>query len=193
MTKPLPKHANQVPKNAQKVFAGQIYDVYQWPQEMFDGSTATFEMLKRTDTIVVYAATAAEELIVLEEEQPGTGIYLTLPSGRVEPDEDIMTAAPRELLEETGLSFANWKLIGVEQMHPKIEHFVYLFTADTVTAEQSQALDGGEKITVKRMPFAQYLTHVKAGEVPLDVFTLRQLAKNPALQLSDILSLSEIK
>lgn len=193
MKKLLPKHALCVPDNAKKVFTGEIYDVYQWPQEMFDGTTATFEMLKRPDTIVIYAVTADEEIIVLEEKQPNTGIYLTLPSGRVEDGEDILVAAKRELLEETGIEFAEIKLIGVEQPHPKIEHFVYIFAASSPSSVRAQNLDAGEQIQVKKLAFEEYLSYVKSGKVPLDVFTLRQLAIKPALKLSDILNLQEYK
>ncbi len=193
MKKLLPKHALCVPDNAKKVFTGEIYDVYQWPQEMFDGTTATFEMLKRPDTIVIYAVTADEEIIVLEEKQPNTGIYLTLPSGRVEDGEDILVAAKRELLEETGIEFAEIKLIGIEQPHPKIEHFVYIFAASSPSSVRAQNLDAGEQIQVKKLAFEEYLSYVKSGKVPLDVFTLRQLAIKPALKLSDILNLQEYK
>jgi hypothetical protein len=51
----VPKNAKVIPKQAQRVFKGQIFDVYQWPQKLFDGSTQTFEMLKRPDTLTVLA------------------------------------------------------------------------------------------------------------------------------------------
>lgn len=38
-----------IPPNAQRVFSGKIFDVYQWPQPLFDGSIATFEVAKRLD------------------------------------------------------------------------------------------------------------------------------------------------
>lgn len=192
MKKPIPPRALRVPDHAKKVFTGEIYDTYQWPQEMFDGTTATFEMLKRTDTVVVIAASNDEQIVVLEESQPHSGSYTTLPSGRVEENEDILVAAQRELVEETGMTYRTWKLVGVEQPHPKIEHFVYIFTASELLTESTQNLDGGEKITVRKMPFREYVDMVIAGSVPLDVFTLRQIANNPELKLSDILSLSEI-
>ena len=45
----------KVPSQAKRVFKGIIFDVYQWEQELFDGSKQTFEMLKRPDTVEVIA------------------------------------------------------------------------------------------------------------------------------------------
>lgn len=53
MKKVIPDNAVLVPDAAQHVFEGMIFDVYQWPQKLFDGSEHTFEMLKRPDTVVV--------------------------------------------------------------------------------------------------------------------------------------------
>ncbi len=41
----LPKNAILIPDHATCVFRGMLFDVYQWQQEMFDGSIETFEML----------------------------------------------------------------------------------------------------------------------------------------------------
>jgi len=43
--------------------------VYQWPQKMFDGSTATFEMIKRPDTVQIIA-TVGNKILMTQEEQP---------------------------------------------------------------------------------------------------------------------------
>ena len=61
MRKYIPEWAKLVPKEAKKVFSGVIYDVYQWPQEMFDGSMQTFEMLGRPDTVKILAVLSEEE------------------------------------------------------------------------------------------------------------------------------------
>ena len=42
-----------IPKDARCVFKGVIFEVWQWEQKMFDGSMATFERIKRPDTVVI--------------------------------------------------------------------------------------------------------------------------------------------
>jgi len=60
-----------IPPEAQCVFAGEIFSVYQWPQRLYDGSVATFEMVRRPDTVFVIAVDDAGNVLVNDEEQPG--------------------------------------------------------------------------------------------------------------------------
>jgi len=155
----LPKGARLIPPEADRVFRGEIYEVYQWPQKMPDGSVETFEMLRRPDTVMVVALDEAGDVLVIDEKQPG-GIVREnhLPVGRVDPsDESVLVAAQRELREETGYTFANWRLLDVAQMEKKIEWFTYLFLATGALHRAAQHLDAGEDITVKSAPLAEVL------------------------------------
>lgn len=149
----LPKNAVLVPRNAIRVFKGIIYDTYHWEQELFDGSFTTFEMLKRPDTIKVIAI-HNDKIAILKQGQPNQNDFYDIPGGiHDHEDEDELEAVKRELLEETGLSFSDWKLINVVQPHRKIEQFVYTFLATNLNSKTKQKLDSGEKITVKFMSF----------------------------------------
>lgn len=53
----LPDNAIMIPEQAGCVFHGEIFDVYQWQQEMFDGSYERFEMLRRPDVGMADLAT----------------------------------------------------------------------------------------------------------------------------------------
>lgn len=151
----LPINAKLVPKEAKLAFKGIIYDTYQWQQKMFDGSFATFEMLKRPDTIKILAVKDGK-VIILEQEQPGHEAFYDLPGGRHDVDsEDELGAAKREMLEETGMTFKNWKLLDVSQPHTKIEQFVYIFLATDFENQTEQHLDAGEKIEVQYIDFGR--------------------------------------
>ena len=146
MKKLLPKDAVLIPAEAKKVFAGEIFDVYQWPQKMFDGSTETFEMLKRPDTVQILAVKDGK-LVMVNDAQPNRGTQLHFPGGRVDDtDADWLAAARREMLEETGCRFKNWRLIAVYQPAMKVEHFAAWFLATDFASEQEPHLDNGEKI-----------------------------------------------
>lgn len=165
MKKIIPAEAVLIPDHAERVFKGVIFDVYQWPQEMFDGSEATFEMLKRPDTVSSICVVDGK-VLVLNEEQPNLGKRRNFPGGRVDPtDKSIVAATQREVLEETGYSFKNWRVIKVWQPHGKFEWFIYLVLAWDGEKHAEPHLDAGEKIIVEQLPFEElkHLVMTRAG------------------------------
>lgn len=185
----IPKNAKLIPKSAKRVFKGQIFDVYHWQQEMFDGSIEIFEMLKRPDTIKVIAI-KDDKVVILDQEQPGHDSFLDLPGGRHDyENETELHAARRETLEETGMSFRNWRLIKVKQPHTKIDWLVYLFLATDFESRQEQKLDAGEKIEVKFLDFEEVkrlLNNPRARYLPKDLI---ESCEN----LTDLVNLPEYK
>lgn len=213
----VPENVKLIPEEAEKVFQGKIWTVYQWPQKMFDGSFETFEMLRRADTVkiipVVTAAEARElgfatevtddgggengiadmngemRLIVTKQEQPRKDCFYDYPGGRMdEEDADELAAAKRELLEETGLSFRNWKLIKVEQPFSKIDWLVYTFLATGLEGHVSQNLDAGEKIEVEATSFEEVRRLMESGEARYMRF--KELSER--VRLEEVLDLPEL-
>lgn len=159
----VPKNMNLIPENAHCAFEGEIFDVYQWPQELFDGSTATFEMLKRPDTVSVIAIKDGK-LVLTKQKQPRTSEYCTVPGGRVDKeDADELAAAKRELQEETGMLFKNWRLVRAVQPHRKIDWVVYTFLATHFEGQTETKLDGGEQIETILVDFAELPALAESG------------------------------
>lgn len=142
-----------IPDEAERAFKGMIFDVYQWPQTLYDGSSHRFEMLKRPDTVTAICV-VEDKILVINDEQPHLGARQSFPGGRVDPeDESTEAAIQREVAEETGYSFNNWRLVKVSQPYRKMEWFVYVLLAWEVSGQQAPHLDAGEKITVQALPF----------------------------------------
>ena len=150
-----PESKQPIPENAKKVFDGVIFDVYQWEQEMFDGTKATFEKLKRPDTVTVFPVLPDGKILLIEEQQPGSIPYFGPPGGRVDEVEDILFAAKRELLEESGYEAEEFILW--ESQHPttKIDWVIYTFIAKRIKQTREAHLDAGEKIKIKAVTFDQ--------------------------------------
>jgi len=164
LNKIIPNNAVLIPGNATRVFQGDIFDVYQWPQVMFDGSIKTFEMLKRPDTVQVIVVNGSKVLLV-EDEQPGRDPRIHFPGGRADVGESTWEAvARRELREETGLECKKWRLVGVHQPIVKIEWFAPIFLVTDIVAEHKQQVDpGGEKITASWYEFSDVRDRVLLG------------------------------
>jgi len=154
MNKLIPGDGLLIPETAKLVFAGEIFDVYQWQQKLFDGSEDTFEMLKRPDTVTVIPI-AGDKVLTIEDHQPYTGVRLSFPGGRVDKsDASTLIAAQREVKEETGYEFENWRLVNVTQPHAKLEWFIYFYIAWDGRKTSEPHLDPGEKIALKEQTFA---------------------------------------
>src|SRR3990167_5343878 len=138
-----PKSKQPIPDSAKKVFSGVIFDVYQWEQEQFDGTKATFEKLKRPDTVVVFPVLPDGRIILTEQEQPGKEPFIGATGGRGDEGEDILTAAKRELLEESGYEAEKYILWHAEQPVSKIDWAVYVFIAKGLKKVADLDLDGG--------------------------------------------------
>ncbi len=159
MRKVLPNNAGLIPDNAKRVFTGKIFDVYQWPQTMFDGRIETFEMIRRPDTVQILLIQDGEVLLV-NDAQPGRGSRMHVPHGKAEGSDDSwLSAAKRELREETGLVCNDWRLVSVLQPFPRLEWFSVMYLAQDIAEKHSQELDpGGEKIEVLWKPFDEVRT-----------------------------------
>lgn len=156
----IPENTHLVPADAERVFHGKIFDIYQWQQKMFDGSYATFEMAKRHDTVIIIGI-RDDNVVVTRDEQPGRNPRMSFPGGRHDNENETeLDAAKREMLEETGITFRNWKLINVFEPAAdtnKIEWLMYVFLATDFIDEVEQNLDAGEKIQVQYLDYEEFL------------------------------------
>jgi 8-oxo-dGTP pyrophosphatase MutT (NUDIX family) len=152
-----------IPPDANKVFSGVIFDVYQWQQEMFDGSTATFERLTRPDTVGVFPVLPDGSILLVREQQPGTGSFLSILGGRVEAEEAADIAAARELKEESGYAASSLMLWDAQQPVNKIDWAVYTFIARGATKVADQSLDPGERIELVQVSLDELIELVAEG------------------------------
>lgn len=149
-----------IPKDAKLVFKGVLFDVYQWQQEMFDGSFRTYERLRRKPSVTVLPITAEGKLMLCEEEQPGRGKFLSTPGGQVEAGESPEHAAERELLEETGYTGRLEFWMTSQPYGNKIEWEVHNYIVRDCYKVTEQHLDAGERITPIFLDFELFIDAV---------------------------------
>jgi len=189
MKKIIPKNSSLIPDKANCVFQGKIFDVYHWDQELYDGTSETFEALKRPDTVSVFAVVDGK-IIVLEDEQPHRTMVIALPGGRVDAeDSSTLEAAKRETAEETGYSFEKWKLIEVIKPQEKLEWFLYSYIACGKYTKGEARVDGGERVKVDLRTFDEVKALGKAGEQRFKEQTKLAKAEN----LEDFINTSEFE
>ncbi len=146
-----------IPSGAKMVFKGAIFEVWQWQQSMFDGSTQVFERLKRPDTAQVIAVVGDKILIQAQEQPDSKGAFISIPGGRIDPGEDPLDGAKRELLEETGYISEDWILWKEVDPVGKMEWTIFAYIARNCILRDRPHLDAGEKITSRLISFDEFL------------------------------------
>lgn len=145
-----------LPLNARRVFKGVIFEVWQWDQNMFDGTTEIFEKIWRIPTVEVVAI-IGDKILIEKQDQPDRPNNINLPGGRVNEGEDPLDGAKRELLEETGYYSDDWSLLLKHNKSGKIIQEVYYFLARNCKKTREPQLDAGEKIKTQLITFDDFI------------------------------------
>ncbi|RME63700.1 MAG: NUDIX hydrolase [Alphaproteobacteria bacterium] len=110
-----------------------------------------------TDAVCIVAVTDAGEILLVEQYRPPLGrACIELPAGLVgdtEPGEDVLAAAQRELLEETGFTAADWRFLGRAASSAGMsDEAPAFYLATALTQVEAGGGHDGEDITVHRVP-----------------------------------------
>ncbi len=176
---PRPQSKQPFPAHAKKVFKGILFDVYQWEQEMFDGTKAIFERVKRADTVIVFPVLPDGRIILTKQEQPGSAPFIAGAGGRMEEGEEPEVSAQREMLEETGYEAQEMVLWNAQQPVGKVDWAVYAFIAKGLKKVADLNPDAGEKIELYPVTFDEFLkiaTQENFAEREIVPFILAALA-----------------
>lgn len=161
---PRPPARQQFPPDAKKVFSGVLFDVYQWEQALFDGSKATYERLRRGDSIVVLPVTEQGTILISRTRQPGTPLFTTVTCGGIEPGEAPDVAALRELREETGYEPKELDFWFAHQVDGRIDWAIYVFIARGCRKVVEANPGGGEEIAIQEVSFDEFLRAATADD-----------------------------
>lgn len=124
-------------------------------------------VLESVDWINIVALTPEGLSIMVDQYRFGIGARtLETPGGMVDPGEDALTAAKRELLEETGYGGGEWSYLGAVEPNPAIHpHLCHHFLADGVERIKNPDPGPGEAIGLKFLSLADIRTAMADGRL----------------------------
>jgi ADP-ribose pyrophosphatase len=149
----------KIPDHAKRVFEGVLFDVYQWDQEMFDGTVAIYESLKRKNDSVIILCVSDNKILINYESQPNCSDFISVPGGNCEPhSKDHKQDAERELLEETGYTSNDWEhFVTVDPIgYQKLDWDNHVYIARSAIKTSDQKLDSGERIQNKLVTYDEF-------------------------------------
>ena len=120
------------------------------------------------DWVLILALTPQLEVVMVRQYRHGTEqVCLELPGGLVDPDDDSPdVSAQRELLEETGFTVSNIRLIGECYPQPAIlSNRCFFYLAEGAVKTRQQDLDANEDIEILTVPLKDIRTKIENKEV----------------------------
>ncbi|WP_422927312.1 NUDIX hydrolase [Singulisphaera sp. PoT] len=148
------------------------------------GRAHAFYVMHLADAVTVIASTPDEQVLFVRQFRAGSAAdSLETPGGLVDPGEDALTAASRELLEETGYAGDPPILLGSVWTNPSIltsKTIIVLITNARKVADLK--LDHGEELTVEPVPSASIPAMILDGRIDHGIVVcglLWWIARNP--------------
>ena len=149
-----------------EIYHGRIIDVQVDTVSLPNGNTSTREVVRHPGGVGILALDDEDCAVLVEQYRYVFGrTLLEIPAGKLEPGEDPVAGALRELKEETGAVPDTFLPMGVTLPSPGcLSERLYLFLAKGLHME-SQQLDEDEFLNVERIPFNEMVHRVMDGEI----------------------------
>ena len=155
--------------SSRTVFEGRVFKVVADEVEEPDNVRARREIIRHPGSIVVLAVDDSKRppRILLERQfryAAGTRLW-ELPAGRIEPGENKLRAAKRELLEETGYKARRWRPAFSFYASPGfLDETMNLFLATGLKSGEAQPEDD-ERISIRFFTLPQALQMVLSRKI----------------------------
>jgi len=126
-----------------------------------------FYILEYPSWVNVIAITDDGDFVMIEQYRHGLrDVFFEIVAGVVDDGEDTLSAAKRELAEETGFGGGEWKLLSVISGNPSVtNNLTYCYLATGVRRISGQHLDDTEDIRVHVMKPEQVLGMLRRDEI----------------------------
>jgi len=165
-------HLQESKIDGELVYEGHFLKVQRDLIRLPDGKQGVREFIRHPGAVTILPL--FEDGSVLLERQfryPSGQVFVEFPAGKIDPGEDHLACAKRELREETGYTATDWQFICT--IHNAIaysDEHLELYLARGLQAGERR-LDEGEFLDVFKLPLSELLDQVRQGLVT-DVKTI---------------------
>lgn len=157
--------AHEVTTGSHRAFDGKMLHVRVDAVHLPSGRASVREVVEHPGSAIIVPVTAAGEVLMIEQYRHVVGKrLLELPAGLIDPGEDALTAARRELIEETG--FSSDQVTAVASLYASpgyTEEHATLVLARNCRPVADYQPDPDEPVRVVKVPLADVPTLLVPG------------------------------
>ena len=161
------KNLTEIQTASQEIFDGVILHVYKDTVQLPNGKPATREVIRHVGAVGVIPITEDGKVIVERQfRYPLNRVITEIPAGKLDSlTEDRLSAAKRELEEETGYTATEW--IDMGDYYPAAAYCderITLYLARGLSLGQRH-LDEDEFLNFEAVPLSELVEDVMAGRI----------------------------
>ena len=148
------------------IYKGRILTLRKDKVSINDNVIAQREIIEHQGAVAVLAITEDNRVVLVKQyRKPIERDILEIPAGKIDPGEEPIETARRELREETGYSAEKMELI--YKMYPALgysDELIYIYQAEGLMAGETE-FDEDENIELIEMPIQDAFAMLEAGEI----------------------------
>lgn len=152
--------------SSKQVFDGVVVKLFVDEVELPDGKKSIREIVRHPGAVCVIPVTENGEVIMVRQFRYAFNqVLLEVPAGKLEPNEDPLSAALRELEEESGVVAQNVEYLG--EIYTTVAIFderIHVYLATGLTYKNAHP-DEGEFLDVDKIPLSTLVDMVMNGEI----------------------------
>jgi len=161
------RHLTEERLSGEEVYAGVLLHVHRDRVRLPNRKQGTREYIDHPGAVAIVPLLDDDQVLLERQFRYPIGrVMVEIPAGKIDPGEEPLATARRELLEETGRVAAVWRHLGT--IHPLVAYSnegIELYLATGIAAARRPALDDGEFLETFTLPLDDALEWVRTGRI----------------------------
>jgi ADP-ribose pyrophosphatase len=152
--------------NHETIYRGRVFELVRENVTLENGTTTDVEFIEHPGAAAIVPFLNDNRILMLRQYRHAfKKVIWEIPAGTLDPREEVLSCARRELVEETGYSAGQWHRLGEIMPVPGYSNErIHIFLAGELQSA-AQNLDADEVIQVQDVEFQEALRMIGRGEI----------------------------
>ena len=148
------------------IHRGRVFELIRENITLANGTTTDVEFIEHPGAAAIVPFVDDSRIVLLRQYRHALKrVIWEIPAGTLDPEEEVISCAQRELIEETGYSAGQWHKLGeITPVPGYSDECIHIFLARELQPAD-QNLDADEVIHVEVVAFENALDMIGSGEI----------------------------